>query len=74
MAMSSGEIGSIPRVPRLHRLDLLADPARLLLAVPMADQADLLAVLGVGPQRLAQPVLVGRDHAGGGGEDMGVER
>jgi hypothetical protein len=52
-----------PARARLQPLDLLADPARLLLAVPMADQADLLALARVGPERLAQPVLVGADHA-----------
>jgi hypothetical protein len=44
MAISSGDRIHAPR-PVAHRLDLLADPAGLLLAVPMADQADLLAVL-----------------------------
>ncbi len=54
----------------LHRLDLFADPARLFLAVPMADQPQLFALVQLGPQRLAQPPLVGVDHAGGGGQDM----
>ncbi len=54
----------------LQRLDLLADPARLLLAVPVADQADALALRQIGPERLAEAALVGGDHAGGGGEDM----
>ena len=58
-----------PRAP-LQRLDLLSDPARLLLTVPVADQADLLATLRLSEQRLAQSPLVRRDHAGGGGEDM----
>ena len=53
-----------------QRLDLLADPARLLLAVPVADQADLLALGDVGPERLAEAALVGGDDAGGGGEDV----
>ena len=53
-----------------QRLDLLADPARLLLAVPVADQADLLALRQLGPEGLAEPALVGGDHAGGGGEDV----
>ena len=51
-------------------LDLLADPARLLLAVPVADEADLLAVGEVGPEGLAEAALVGGDDAGGGGEDV----
>ena len=53
-----------------ERLDLLADPARLLLAVPVADQPDLLALGDVGPERLAEAALVGGDDAGGGGEDV----
>ena len=53
-----------------HRLDLLADPARLLLAVPMADQPDLFA-LGFGsPKLFAQTVRIARDHAGRGGQNM----
>ena len=51
-------------------LDLLADPARLLVAVPVADQADLLALGRIGPQGLAEPVAVGGDDPGGGGEDV----
>src|SRR5690606_10750678 len=54
----------------LHGFDFLADPARLFLAVPMADEADLLALLDLGPERLAGPPLVGGDHTRGGGEDM----
>ena len=53
-----------------ERLDLLADPARLLLAVPVADEADLLALGDVGPEGLAEAALVGGDDAGGGGEDV----
>ena len=54
----------------LQGLDLLADLARLLLAVPDAAHADLLAVLAVGPQGLAEPALVVGDQARGGGQDM----
>ena len=60
----------MPGAP-LQRLDLLADPARLFLAVPMADQAHLLAALLLGPQGLAQTVAVLVDQATGGGQDMG---
>ena len=51
-------------------LDLLADRARLLLAVPDAGDADLLALRVLGPQGLAEPALVVGDQAGGGGEDV----
>src|SRR3546814_17629935 len=56
-------------VARDQRLDLLADEARLGLAVPQAAQAELLALLVLGPQRLAEAALVVGDAAGGGGED-----
>ena len=36
----------------------------------MADQADFLAMFFLGPQRLAQPSLIARDHAGRGSKDM----
>src|SRR3546814_3146213 len=52
-----------------ERLDLLADEARLGLAVPQAAQAELLARLVLGPQGLAETALVVGDEAGGGGED-----
>src|SRR3546814_18551741 len=45
-------------VARDQRLDLLADEARLGLAVPQAPQAELLALLVLGPQRLAEAALV----------------
>ncbi len=54
----------VPRAP-LQRLDLLAHPARFLLAVPVADQANLLAARLLGPQRLAQPLPVPGDQAAG---------
>ena len=57
--------------PRAHvGFDFLADAARLLGAVPDADDADLLAVAGVGPQRLAEAAGIVRDEAVGGGEDV----
>ena len=68
--MPSGEIGIEPAGAPRERLDLLADPARLLLAVPVPDQPHLLALRQLGPERLAEPALVGGDDAGGGGEDM----
>jgi hypothetical protein len=54
----------------LVALDLLADPARFLGPVPDADDLDLVALAGVGPQRLAEPAGVVGDEAGGGGEDV----
>ena len=54
-----------------ERLDLLADPARLLLAVPVADQPDLLALRQLGPERLAEPAArCAAITPGGGGEDV----
>ena len=50
--------------------DLLADPARLLRPVPDADDPDLLAVAGVGPQGLAEASGIVRDEPVGGGEDV----
>ena len=47
----------------LARLDFFTDPACFFLAVPMADQADLFTFLHGGEQRLAQPALVGGNHA-----------
>ena len=52
------------------RFGFLADPPRLLGPVPHADDADLLALAGVGPQRLAEPAGIVRDEAVGGGEDV----
>ena len=57
-------------VAAVERLDLFADPARLGLAVPVADQANPFAALGLGPQRLAQPPLVAGDQPRRGAEDM----
>ncbi|EKD59717.1 MAG: hypothetical protein ACD_54C01178G0001 [uncultured bacterium] len=50
--------------PALCGLNLLADPARLFLAIPMADQPDLFARLARRPQRLAQAVRVGGNDPG----------
>ena len=54
----------------LQRLDGLAHGAGLLVAVPGLGHADLLAVLALGPERLAEPPLVAGDEAGSGGQDM----
>ena len=48
----------------------LADPARFFGAVPDADDPDLPAVTGIGPQRLAEPARIVRDEAVGGGENV----
>ena len=54
----------------LVRLDLLADAARFLGAVPHADDLDPVALVDLGPQRLAEAAGVVGDEAGGGGEDV----
>ncbi len=46
----------------LQSLGLLANPARLFLAVPMADQTNFLALLDFGPKFLAKPVLIASNH------------
>ena len=52
------------------RLDLLADAARFLRPVPDADDLDPVALVDLGPQRLAEPAGIVGDEAGGGGEDV----
>ena len=59
-----------PAAAALDRLDLLADPARLLGPVPDADHLDLVALVLLGPQGLAEPAGILGDQAGGGGEDV----
>ena len=54
----------------LQRLDGLADGARLLVAVPALGDADLLAVLALGPERLAEAAGIVGDQARGGGQDV----
>src|SRR5262245_52489607 len=54
----------------LQGLDLLAHLARLLLAVPDAADADLVPLLAVGVERLAEPAAIVGDEARRGGEDM----
>ena len=51
-------------------LDLLADEARLLLVVPQGRDAHPLALLVLGPQRLAEPRAVVGDQARGGAQDV----
>ena len=54
----------------LHRFNLFTDPTGFFLAIPMANQADLFAILAGREQRLAQTPLIGRNHARGGGQNM----
>ncbi len=54
----------------LQGLDLLADPAGFLLGVPHRTHHDLLALTRFGPQRLAEPPSVLRDHPRGGTQDV----
>ena len=54
----------------LQLLDVLADDAGFLLGIPGAVHGDLLALLVVGEQRLAEPAFVVRDEMAGGGEDV----
>ena len=54
----------------LDRFELVADAARLLGPVPDADHLDLLALVLLGPQGLAEPAAILRDQARGGGEDV----
>jgi len=77
LVAGADEDGLIVQAARLHtpraaldRLGLLPDPACLLLAVPMADEADLLAARRLGPERLAEPLGIDRYQARGGGEDV----
>ena len=51
-------------------LDLLADEARLLLVVPQGRDAHPLALLVLGPERLAEPRAVVRDQPRGGAQDV----
>ena len=60
----------MPPAP-LQPFHFLAHPARLFLTVPMADEADLFAVLLFGPQRLAQTPLIAGDHGACSGQNMG---
>ncbi len=51
-------------------LDLVGDQAGLGLAVPDAAHADLVAAVVLGPQGLAQSVLIGRDQGRGRAQDV----
>ena len=54
----------------LERLQLLADPSRLLGPVPHADDAQLVAGFEVGPQRLAEAARILRDQRRRGGKNL----
>ena len=54
----------------LQGFDLVAGPARLLLSVPQPAHDDFFALLGAGPQGLAEPAAIVRDDAGRGGKDL----
>ena len=71
MAISSSGWSS-PLLARLalQLLDLLADGAGLLLAVPGAGDLHLLAQHIFRAQRLAEPAFIVRDEMGGGREDV----
>ena len=60
------ELAALP----LPGLDLVGDEGGLLLVVPQAGDLDLLALLALGPQRLAVPAAVARDHARGRAQDV----
>ena len=54
----------------LEVLDVLADDAGFLVAIPVGAHGHGLAVLAVGVQRLAQPALVLGDEARSGAQDL----
>ena len=54
----------------LRRLDLLANPARLFLAIPMANQPQLFALFLFGPKRLAQTAFIAINHCAGRSQNM----
>ena len=54
----------------LQRLDLVADPPRLVLGVPQAAHDDLFAARGAGPQGLPEAAAVMRDDAARRREDF----
>ena len=47
----------------LQRLDILADPTCLFLAIPVANQPNLFAFFFSRPKRLTQPILIAGYHA-----------
>ena len=54
----------------LQRLDLLADPARLLLGIPQTAHDDLFAACGAGPQGFPQAAAIMRDDAARRRQDL----
>ena len=60
----------MPARAALCRFDLLADPTRLFFTVPMADQAQLFALVLFGPKRLAQTAFIAVDHRTGRSKNM----
>jgi hypothetical protein len=69
IAISSRPTGSSPRVPRC--IASISSPIQRASSSP--SQWPIRRTFSpsrLGPERLAQPALVGRDHARGGGEDM----
>src|SRR5260370_5861016 len=61
----------VERVTRaLELLDLLADRAGFFLGIPGAGNADLLARLVLGAQRLAEAAFIVRDEVRGGAKDV----
>src|SRR5690606_36099718 len=54
----------------LQLLDFLGDVARFLLAVPIARYLDLLALVGIRPERLAEARLIGGDEARGRAQNL----
>ena len=54
----------------LQVLDVVADGAGFLVAIPVRAHGDGLALVAVGAQRLAEAAFVLGDEAGGGAEDL----
>src|SRR4030095_8293240 len=72
LELSANEDGSVVERAAAAQvgLDLFADPARFLWGVPDADHLNPIALVEVGPQRLAEAAGIVGDKAGGGGEDV----
>ena len=60
----------LPARAALCRFDLLADPTGLFFAIPMADQAQLFALVLFGPKRFAQTAFIAVDHRAGRRKNM----
>ena len=54
----------------LQRLDFLADPAGLVLGVPDRAHDHLVAFVDLGPQGLAEPPAILRNHSARRPEDV----